>query len=274
MLVTKKTKRFVGFTLIELLVVIAIIAILAAILFPVFAQAREAARKASCQSNLKQLGTAMQMYRADYDGLFPFGGWYGNNGGNANVDRSNDWHLSTYPYIKNTGVYLCPSSTDIHQLPNGPADWNRTSTDYIYNNHLGPNRSPLNEAAVNAPADCVMLVEGHSDWGRGPCITPFTNGQFVTNSFCHEYTIFGDNGSLVTGGLWATDRKLWGLPRHSGGGNVAFVDGHVKFFNNWDAVGALQSRQKLEGTIPYRKHIEPSQSRINDPNVVWRSEGL
>ena len=70
-----------AFTLIELLVVIAIIAILAAILFPVFAQAREAARKASCQSNLKQLGNGILMYASDYDSMYPKGGW--NDGANV-----------------------------------------------------------------------------------------------------------------------------------------------------------------------------------------------
>ena len=91
-----------GFTLIELLVVIAIIAILAAILFPVFAQAREAARKAACTSNMKQLGLALQSYATDYDGIMPpsqlpsFG---------ANVS----WPTMLFPYVKNEGIFVCPS---------------------------------------------------------------------------------------------------------------------------------------------------------------------
>lgn len=260
----KRVKRLLGFTLIELLVVIAIIAILAAILFPVFAQAREAARKASCTSNMKQLTNAMQMYRADYDGLFPFGGWYGARGGNREIDRSNDWHLTTYPYTKNTGVYFCPSSTDIHDL-NRPADWNVTTTDYIYNNQLGRDRMGINESAVNAPADCVMLLEGHNDWGRGDCITPFSNGQMVSKSpFCTEYTIWGNNSSFVTGALWGTNEKVWGLPRHAGGSIVGFVDGHVKFINNTAAKGGTESIQKMEAQLPYRKHIDISQSQLNN----------
>src|SRR5712692_7854267 len=80
-----------GFTLIELLVVIAIIAILAAILFPVFAQARDSARKATCQSNLKQFGAAFHMYASDYDGLFP------NPGGRDVVGMTNGaaWFSAT-----------------------------------------------------------------------------------------------------------------------------------------------------------------------------------
>src|SRR5258707_14376269 len=95
-----------GFTLIELLVVIAIIAILAPILFPVFAQAREKARTASCGSNVRQLGLAVRMYTQDYDERFPFGG--GLPGPRA--IGSFEWQNSTEPYIRNNGIYYCPSS--------------------------------------------------------------------------------------------------------------------------------------------------------------------
>src|SRR5215467_4880842 len=106
-----------GFTLIELLVVIAIIAILAAILFPVFAQAREKARTASSGSNVKQLGLAIRMYVQDYDEHFPFGGWRPNN------DGTWDWQNSTAPYIKNKGLYYCPSSSDDNEDPADPTHW-------------------------------------------------------------------------------------------------------------------------------------------------------
>jgi prepilin-type N-terminal cleavage/methylation domain-containing protein/prepilin-type processing-associated H-X9-DG protein len=270
----RKPRQTLGFTLIELLVVIAIIAILAAILFPVFAQARESARKATCQSNLKQFANAFAMYRSDYDGRFPFGGWY--DGANRPRDRSNDWNFSVYPYVKNTGVYLCPSSSDIHELPNGRADWNRTSTDYLYNNHLAQDRNGRQEAVVNAPADCIQLIEGHSDWGRdggADCVTPFSNGQLATNnSMCAEYTTFGRNSSLVTGGLWGPDRRLWGLPRHNGGANAMFVDGHVKFYKNLEATGAQDSVNKIEAQLPFRVHMEPTQSTINNPNDRWSAQ--
>src|SRR5881398_2775644 len=97
-----------GFTLIELLVVIAIIAILAAILFPVFAQAREAARKASCASNLRQLGLGMSMYIQDYDERFPSWSW-GPNNNNGNAEAMTHWHYAIFPYVKNVGIYACPS---------------------------------------------------------------------------------------------------------------------------------------------------------------------
>src|SRR5688572_11082762 len=110
-----------AFTLIELLVVIAIIATLAAILFPVFAQAREAARKASCQSNLKQIGTAAQMYGQDYDETYP-GGW-NQNPSHPQGGGDQMWRIVLQPYIQkygnasnvydssgNFGVYWCPST--------------------------------------------------------------------------------------------------------------------------------------------------------------------
>ena len=110
-----KHSRF-GFTLIELLVVIAIIAILAAILFPVFAQAREKARQASCMSNLKQIGTAVLMYTQDYDGTFPMGfsnvrgGWdAGGDDGKGGKIPATSWTQTVQPYVKNLGVFVCPS---------------------------------------------------------------------------------------------------------------------------------------------------------------------
>src|SRR3954463_1047585 len=88
-----------GFTLIELLVVIAIIAVLAAILFPVFAQARDKARQSSCLSNTRQIGTAFMMYAEDYDGGFP--SWWDHR-----------WHIPLKPYVKSTKVFVCPSAGD------------------------------------------------------------------------------------------------------------------------------------------------------------------
>src|SRR5947209_14838124 len=103
-----------GFTLIELLVVIAIIAILAAILFPVFAQAREQARKTSCLSNLKQIGIALTMYRQDFDGRGPFGGWEAGPAGQFNTNGPTskffeDWQFTLQPDVKNAQMFRCPS---------------------------------------------------------------------------------------------------------------------------------------------------------------------
>jgi prepilin-type N-terminal cleavage/methylation domain-containing protein/prepilin-type processing-associated H-X9-DG protein len=97
-----------GFTLIELLVVIAIIAILAAILFPVFARAREKARQTSCLSNLKQIGLSLQMYVQDYDERAPMI-WYGTDSSRDNANVGFNFRELLHPYIKNEQVWRCPS---------------------------------------------------------------------------------------------------------------------------------------------------------------------
>jgi prepilin-type N-terminal cleavage/methylation domain-containing protein/prepilin-type processing-associated H-X9-DG protein len=100
-----------GFTLIELLVVIAIIAILAAILFPVFAQAREKARQTSCLSNTKQMGLGIMMYTQDYDETYPAGYYYGDPTQTSNLDATGiiQWSGVTQPYVKNEQIFVCPS---------------------------------------------------------------------------------------------------------------------------------------------------------------------
>src|SRR5881409_6940 len=102
---TMKSARRRAFTLIELLVVIAIIAILAAILFPVFAQAREKARQTACLSNMKQIGIGLIMYASDYDSQYP-PSQLGTNGAPNLVS----WPQIMQPYIKNEQVFVCPSS--------------------------------------------------------------------------------------------------------------------------------------------------------------------
>ncbi|MCC2671143.1 MAG: prepilin-type N-terminal cleavage/methylation domain [Armatimonadetes bacterium] len=266
---TKGRWNLKGFTLIELLVVIAIIAILAAILFPVFAKAREAARKTQCLSNTKQLGTAMAMYRTDYDSQFPMGGWYA-----TPADPGNDWQNSIFPYVKNKQAYWCPSSEDIHSLTDERQDWNRTATDYIYNNQLGPNRSGLKEASVVAPADCVMLIEGHSDWGnQSPCQPGWASAPVSNNYWCREYTTFGGNSGLVTG-TWDGSNHVWGLSRHDRGAVTVFVDGHSKYITGLDANnpnGSANSRSVMESRLPWMRSMKPQQATGYGTSDSWHN---
>ncbi len=138
-----------GFTLIELLVVIAIIAILAAILFPVFARARENARRASCQSNLKQIGLGILQYKQDYDELYPSEG--------VGSLTNPGWAYNIQPYVKSEQLFQCPSETT------GPAPGATmldrsvgTFTDYWYNFNLGQQ----SDASVAYPANTVMNGDG------------------------------------------------------------------------------------------------------------------
>jgi len=141
MTLTEQKKRK-GFTLIELLVVIAIIAILAAILFPVFAKAREKARTSSCQSNLKQIALANLMYAQDYDEKFV----------HYSLPNTGGWTNALSPYIKNTQVYTCPSA---------PAQWLGYGYNYYY---LGNGGAPGTAMAeVKSPAETVMFADAGLD---------------------------------------------------------------------------------------------------------------
>lgn len=237
-----------AFTLIELLVVIAIIAILAAILFPVFAQAREKARTTSCLSNFKQSATAIMMYTQDYDETmmpmtWEYGVW------NFQVNQA--WPQMTQPYVKNWQLYRCPS--DPHATDGVLSDgatiqqerefnWAlRTDLGYNYaflSPFVGPNGGPLGGAifqpttlaGINAPANTLMLAD--SIWDRSATGAPMGGGNWFIEAPCWSgatsYYWFGgwqfDNTAswLQFGGIF---------PRHTNMANIAFADGHVKAMN-------------------------------------------
>jgi prepilin-type N-terminal cleavage/methylation domain-containing protein/prepilin-type processing-associated H-X9-DG protein len=153
-----------GFTLIELLVVIAIIAILAAILFPVFAQAREAARKASCGSNLRQYGAATLMYAQDYDELLPYSAYFAGT-------CIGTFYGAVNPYVKNAQIPRCPSemdAMDIQGLYTGfapPCPDTPRYTGYSTNLALFVDgfsgMAPIALAAINRSSDTFMLYDGN-----------------------------------------------------------------------------------------------------------------
>lgn len=217
-----------GFTLIELLVVIAIIAILAAILFPVFARARENARRASCQSNMKQLGLGIAQYTQDYDEKLP--------GVIVYPDGTNytAWPMMIMPYIKNVQIFACPSSSsppsasNITTTPTGASQGAYPNYGMnIITSAQTSNRGGISQAAINNSAELLLMVEN----GPAGVTTPQgSQGGYYTAWFDTS----APNGWNANVGI--------PNPRHFDGANVAFADGHVK----WLKTAALTTPPAVE----------------------------
>jgi prepilin-type N-terminal cleavage/methylation domain-containing protein/prepilin-type processing-associated H-X9-DG protein len=217
-----------AFTLIELLVVIAIIAILAAILFPVFAQAREKARQAACQSNLKQIGTAFAMYIQDYDSTWP-----GANPGNWDdctaMPGKGDWSgwigNLILPYTKNTAIYKCPSKNTGPSVANngcGTTTYGVVSYGFNYASLFG-----VAEADLNEPANQMVMWDGGSAWAD--CGYKSGCGLWANRDVCWYALKIG--APLQSGmNCGANDANVaW----HNNGVDVLWADGHVKAAK-WD----------------------------------------
>lgn len=215
-----------GFTLIELLVVIAIIAILAAILFPVFARAREKARQSACLSNVKQISLGILMYVQDYDERFPMLYWSDSpRYGLAQVVQ---------PYIKNAQVYNCPSSDGVCTEPLSYLE----HASYGYHTGLFLVNASRKLAEVRRPAEIFMMGDVMQDRnapGRGhpPSAGPFQCDPDGSNcKLCggtHNW-IFYDGGAVHG---WERPGFNF-LERHNGTGNAGFVDGHAKAMKHYE----------------------------------------
>ena len=244
-----KTRR-PAFTLVELLVVIAIIAILAAILFPVFARARENARRASCQSNLKQIGLGLLQYSQDYDEIL-IADWYGSDadvGPKKTLPLSADkvsykWMDAAYPYIKSEQVFNCPSAT---RIVSGTTIVGDPSVPYTYYRNLAPT------ATTDVNALCsYSIIHGYGakQLTRTPPVShPLPSiGDLVNLSRAETptTTVWVLDGTGYTNTQVGTDNRLTNpVNRHLETINTLYLDGHVKALRR-----DFLERQNADGTL-------------------------
>jgi len=241
-----KNKTRNGFTLIELLVVIAIIAILAAILFPVFARARENARRSSCAGNMKQIGLAIAQYTQDFDETLPASSGYG--------PGTTTWRTYIYPYTKSSQIYVCPSrgkspSNNSNTFGNGGVDAEQGITSGLASHYTA---NDITDGTIANDGPFCLSVSGIRRNSGGSAVNypagpmPFHNGTApyiggyklsVFNETSRLILIVeGNQGNGTSGNLtpvfqgtnYTTGdiRGLWS--GHLGTANYLFVDGHVK----------------------------------------------
>lgn len=213
-----------GFTLIELLVVIAIIAILAAILFPVFAKAREKARQTACLSNMKQLGLSFAQYTSDYDELYPCG----NDQTIGSSSYGRGWFKQIYSYAKSHGLQSCPDD------PTTSTSVNTFVLSYGFNFHLTSSKpgsgftGPSLESKLTSPSATVMVCEI-----QGNKVDVETSGYIEQQSS----TVTGKDGpyfsgTMATGVFPGRSFGVIGTPDgtvHTGGSNFLAADNHAKW---------------------------------------------
>ena len=251
-----------GFTLIELLVVIAIIAILAAILFPVFARARENARKANCLSNQKQIGLALMQYTQDWDEMYPYSYYYVNGSGGSGGYVH--WSYLLQSYAKSEKMFVCPSDKEKGLLPTNTFDYQVPRISYISNEVLmGRPRahfSSVSSAEVEYPSDLIAVAEttdykygiGGSSGPSGGApkshrpanaFTPWNNDSTYAASY--QYVSYTDWAAAEASAAAAADfindesqthLRYCSSGRHNDGCNYVFADGHAKWLKGQQTI--------------------------------------
>ncbi|RYG75030.1 DUF1559 domain-containing protein [bacterium] len=211
-----KIRAVKGFTLIELLVVIAIIAILAAILFPVFGRARENARRSSCQSNLKQIGLGLMQYTQDYDEKFPLRQYGG--AGLVNDGKVMSWRRTTFPYVKSTQIFACPSNQYNTGLPDDSVAADMTSQGLPAGSPTFPRSYGINgnnRDGKNAPTEYSSSQNLAAIPSTATTIL-VTEYSYVSSEFPFNYTVA------------SYANPVFSSRGHLGNSNFLFCDGHVK----------------------------------------------
>ena len=238
----RSSRKTQGFTLIELLVVIAIIAILASILLPVFASARENARKSSCQNNMKQLGIAFIAYAQDYNEKLVVGYAVTSNLGAMSGNNEAGWAQNLYPYIKSKGVFTCPDDPTSANTPLVAISYAMNS-DIMYNSQTNNGIPGGGLPLLTAPAGTVAMFEAVNEFGDPSNFSdqnsaagagadgnvggydgwmrPTYNPCIATGS-----PLGGVVQGAITGKQTITGRHNGGT---NGGSNYLLCDGHVKF---------------------------------------------
>ena len=261
-------RRRSGFTLIELLVVIAIIAILAAILFPVFAQAREKARQASCLSNMKQIGLSMTMYVQDYDETFPCNPWNGQPVGTADNDYGKPeyvtrfcWYWQLYPYTKSRKIWVCPSDPNPKSAPAGydpkPDIWGvPTPNSYGVNMLLFPYVVNPGDPCTGECKSAITWFANNQSRRLATIETPSKMYAISDSSrnvmepwwvdVCTRYANWSRYYDWSVGGGGVVKKKFPErvnedrIYRHNKGSLIVFADGHAA----WRPVGRICSGEK------------------------------
>jgi prepilin-type N-terminal cleavage/methylation domain-containing protein/prepilin-type processing-associated H-X9-DG protein len=258
-----------GFTLIELLVVIAIIAILAAILFPVFAQAREKARQTACLSNCKQMALAVSMYAQDYDETLPTSG--------SNVANRGRWIYQIFPYVKNQDVYTCSNLPENRW--NGNATSDRGGYGLSRNLQAMTGFNTVNErgftyAAIGKPADTILIGDtgfanrpGFVMRSTDPRLGPASDtrpGYYAQFRHHVERTraVQDTNPPAITVQLPIAGRA-----------NFVFVDGHAKSLNIGQAfqTGPVVNGVPTEDGQTLVQPTQPDDAISNSIYILWNT---
>lgn len=264
-----------AFTLIELLVVIAIIAILAAILFPVFASAKEKAKQTACTSNLRQMGTGVHLYLSDWDDKFPMASpndgaawqsgfiwpvpadWrFGATAPSIEQART-QWANAIYPYLNNYGVYACPSEYAIVSAAGvsySPVNRPPQKVSYTYNGFL----STMNQSGVSYSSDVMMMWEGTGRRTRLGFAS--SNPELGCVSATAPCTYKSPNVNIQ----WIFVNPLYSFWLHNKGMVTNFADSHAKWRRMAAQITPAQTNIKVD---PFRYYLEDGTANL----ALWPS---